>query len=51
MASALFACLMASGGVVPPPKFLEATGHMTMKFLPDVMLNKEARNQKKIVMA
>ena len=36
-------------GVVPsPPKISETTGPMTMKLLPDVKLNEEARNQKKI---
>ena len=51
MASALFDSLMASGGKgsgTIPPKIAESTGPMTMKFLLDVKLNKEARNQKKI---
>ena len=30
-----------------PPKISETTGGMTMKFLPDVKLGKEAQNQKK----
>ena len=32
----------------PPPKISENTERMTLKFLPDVKLGKEARNQKKI---
>ena len=42
--------LMASGGwvgVVPPPKISGTTKGMTMKFLLDVGIYKEARNQKK----
>ena len=31
----------------PPPKISETTEPMTMKFLPDLKLNKEARIQKK----
>ena len=47
MASAFSDSLMASGGVVPPPpKISGTTKGMTMKFLPDVGINKEARNQK-----
>ena len=45
MASALFDSAIASGGWYHPPKISETTGPMTMKFLPDVKLNKEARNQ------
>ena len=36
-------------GVPHTPKISETAGPMTMKFLPDVKLNKEARNQKKIL--
>ena len=34
-------------GCYRPPKISETTGRMTMKFLPDVKLSQEARNQKK----
>ena len=34
------------GGTTPPPKISETTGCMIMKFLPDVKLSGEARNQK-----
>ena len=43
MASTLLDSLMASGG----GRILDTTGHVTMKFLPDVKLHKEAQNQKK----
>ena len=47
MASAFSDSLMASVGVVPaPPKISGTTKGMTMKFLPDVDVYKEARNQK-----
>ena len=48
MASDFSDSLMASGGGVPaPPKISGTTKGMTMKFLPDVGIHKEARNQKK----
>ena len=48
MASAFSDSLMASGGEVvpPPPKISGTTKGMTMKFLPDVGVYKEAQNQK-----
>ena len=48
MASAFSDSLMASGGGVwfHPPKISGTTKGMTMKFLPDVGVYKEARNQK-----
>ena len=50
MASAFSDSLMASGGVVPPPPKISGTTYrMTMKFLPDVGIDKETRNQKKIL--
>ena len=48
-ASALFDSAIASGGWVVPPKISKTTEPMTMKFLPDVKLNKETQNQKKIL--
>ena len=51
MASAFFDSLMASVGGVGgsiPPKISGTTNGMAMKFLPDVGIHKEARNQKKI---
>ena len=48
MASAISDSLMASeGGGSTPPKISGITKGMTMKFLPDVGVYKEARNQKK----
>ena len=41
-----FDSLLASGGGTIPPKISVTTGHMTMKFLPDVKLSEEAQNQK-----
>ena len=35
------------GGGTTPPEISETTENMTMKFLPDVKLSEEARNQKK----
>ena len=35
------------GVVSNPPKISETTERMTMKFLPNVNLNKEAQNQNK----
>ena len=51
MASAFSDSLMASGGggSTPPPKISGTTEGMTMKFLPDVGINKVARNQKNIL--
>ena len=50
MASAFSESLIASGGVVPPPpKISGTTKGMTMKFLPDVGIHYEARNQKKFL--
>ena len=48
MASAFSDSLMASGGGggSTPPKISGTTKGMTMKFLPDVGIHKEARNQK-----
>ena len=49
MASAFSDSLMASGGEgggSSPPKISGTIKGMTMKFLPDVGINKEARNQK-----
>ena len=46
IASALFDSAIASGGWCHPPKISETTGPMTMKFLPDVKLSREARKQK-----
>ena len=37
---------ISGGWYHPPPKITETTGHMTMKFLPDVKLSGEARDQK-----
>ena len=49
MASAFSDSLMASGGWFhPPPKISGTTKGMTMKFLPDVGIHKEARNQRNI---
>ena len=47
MASAFSDSVMATGGVPPNPKISGTTKGMTMKFLPDVGIHKEARNQKK----
>ena len=48
MASALFNSLIASKEVALPfPKILESTRCTTMKFVPEVKLNEEARNEKK----
>ena len=51
IASALFDSVIASGGggTTPPPKISVTTERMTMKFLPDVKLSEEARNQKKFL--
>ena len=49
MASAFSESLMASGGWFHPPKISGTTKVMTMKFLPDVSVYKEARNQKKFL--
>ena len=46
MASAFSDSLMASGGWFQPPKISGTTKGMTMKFLPDVSIHYEARNQK-----
>ena len=46
MASAFSGSLMASGGGSTPPEISGTTKGMTMKFLPDVGVYKEARNQK-----
>ena len=46
MASALFDSFMAHGRWYHPPKISETTGHKTMKSLPDIKLDREARNQK-----
>ena len=48
MTSAFSDSLMASGGlgeVSSPPEISGATKGMTIKFLPDVGINKEARKQ------
>ena len=56
MTSAFSDRLMASGGggggggggcSTPSPEISGTTRGMTMKFLPDVVIHKEARNQKK----
>ena len=52
MASAFSDSLMASGdggGGSTPPKISGTTKGMTMKFLPDVGIHKEAQNQKKFL--
>ena len=49
MASAFSDSLMASGRGVHPPEISGTTKGMTMKFLPDVGVYKEARNQKKFL--
>ena len=36
-------------GWSPYSKILETTERVTMEFLPDIMLNREARNQKEIL--
>ena len=46
MASAFSDSLIASGGWFHPPEISGTTKGMTMKFLPDVGVYKEARNQK-----
>ena len=48
MAYAFSDSLMASGGWFQPPNISGTIKGMTMKFLPDVGIRKEARNQKKI---
>ena len=48
MASAFSDSLMASGGDAPP-EISGTTKGMTMKFLPDVGVYKEARNQKRFL--
>ena len=45
MTSALFDSLVIPGGWYHPPRISEYTGNSTMKFLPDVTVNKKARNQ------
>ena len=47
MAAAFSDSLMASGeeGVSIPPSISKTTKGMTMKFLPDVVIYKEVRNQ------
>ena len=47
-APALFNSLMESGDDIKPPKISETARLMAMKILPNVKLNEEARNQKKI---
>ena len=47
MASAFSDSLMASGGCFHPPEISGTTKGMTMTFLLDVGVYKEARNQKK----
>ena len=47
MASAFSDSLMASGGGSTPPEISGTTKGMTMKFLPDVGIHKEARKIKK----
>ena len=50
MASAFSDSLMTSVGGGPPlPKISGTTKGMTMKFLPDVGVYREARNQKKVL--
>ena len=47
--SFLLTGIWGAGGVwgwYQPPKIPENTGRMTMKFLPDVKLSEEVRNQK-----
>ena len=48
MTSALFGSVFAPGGGTTPPKISEIAGRMTMKFLPDLKLNEEVGNQKKM---
>ena len=48
MAFALFDSLIASGGWYHPPKISETTGSMTMTFLSDVKLSKEAWKREKL---
>ena len=50
MVSAFFDSSMASGrvGGSASPKISGTTKGMTMKFLPDVGIHKEARNKKKL---
>ena len=49
MAPAFSDSLIASRVVGGPPEILATTKGMTMKFLPDVSIHWEARNQKKFL--
>ena len=48
MASAFSGSLMASGGGTTPPEISGTTKGMTMNFLPNVDIHKEARNKKNV---